>query len=211
MMLITSLQSILERVKHNSPKSETAIIGIDGGGAAGKSTIASKFKELDQRIEIIHMDDFYKPVAERGLAHPEEVGAFWDWRRVIDQVLEPLKNHRIAKYQIYDWNKDALTDWVTVMPGHVVIVEGCYCLRKEMVDYYDLKIWMESPRDLRLSRGIDRDGEQKRPYWDDIWMPEEDRYVDLQNPRSFVDYIIDGTGSKADINKYEVFIMKVAD
>jgi uridine kinase len=58
---------------------------------------------------------------------------------------------------------------------------------------YDLRIWVEAARELRLARGIARDGEQARAVWEDHWMPSEDRYVEEDDPISAADLIVDGS------------------
>lgn len=45
---------------------KTILIGIDGCGGAGKSTLAEAFKAVNpEKVTIIHMDDFYKLSKQR--------------------------------------------------------------------------------------------------------------------------------------------------
>ena len=90
------------------------------------------------------------------------------------------------------------------------MIEGCYSLIQELESYYDFKIWIESPRDLRLSRGIERDGEEKRHLWEELWMPAEEFYIKSQKPMDEVDLIIDGTGRTSNIQDLEVRALKVS-
>ena len=53
----------------------------------------------------------------------------------------------------------------------------------------------QTPRAIRLARGIERDGETARSQWEDEWMPEEDRYVDLLTPASNCEFVLDGSDS----------------
>ncbi|WP_370541796.1 hypothetical protein [Alicyclobacillus sp. SO9] len=78
----------------------------------------------------------------------------------------------------------SLADWHTVPLGGIVIVEGVYSLRKELFDQYDLSIWIDCPRDVRLSRGLERDGEEARDLWENQWMIAEDMYVQEHRPRT---------------------------
>ncbi len=82
----------------------------------------------------------------------------------------------------------------TTSVAGVVIVEGNYVIRPELRGYYDLRIWVEAPYDLRLQRGITRDGEQARTRWVEEWMPEEDRYVAASRPADYADVLVDGSG-----------------
>jgi uridine kinase len=162
------------------------LIGIDGPGGAGKSTLA---RELGARIdaEIVQADDFHRPRGERGVSG---AGQTYDWRRLERQVLEPFKAGELARYQRYDWERDALAEWRDVPPGPV-IVEGIYVLREEARPYFDYSIWIDAPRSERLRRGLARDGIEARRQWNE-WMELEDEYVRAQRPDRHADRRVDG-------------------
>lgn len=105
------------------------------------------------------------------------VGADVDWQRMRRQVLAPLSQDREGRYQRYDWDTDTLAEWHTVPVGGVVIVEGVYSIRDELAKQYDVTIWVDCPRETRLSRGLDRDGEGARDMWVNNWMVAEDIYM----------------------------------
>ena len=73
------------------------------------------------------------------------------------------------------------------------MVEGVCALHAMFREAYDLRIWVEAPRELRLARGIARDGEESRDVWENQWMPSEDRYVERDDPVSAADLIVDGS------------------
>ncbi|MFD2925023.1 uridine kinase family protein [Halobacillus naozhouensis] len=174
---------------HNNDK-ELLLIGVDGCGGAGKSTWAEYMLSITQKGAVVHMDDFYFPSRQR--VYPPDIGGHFDWKRMLEQVLEPLSQNRAACYQCYDWDNDELAEWHDVSPSGVVVIEGCYAARNELRPYYDYTVWVDCPRGLRLQRGLKRDGEDALSFWLD-WMKQEDRYQDNQQPRSKVDWIIDGT------------------
>jgi uridine kinase len=72
------------------------------------------------------------------------------------------------------------------------IVEGIFILRPELVSYYALRFWVECPKEIRLHRGIERDGEQARSQWEDDWMKEEEKYIDACHPQLLADKIMYG-------------------
>jgi uridine kinase len=159
---------------------KTVLIAVDGFGGSGKTTIA---QWLAGRLggTRVCSDDF---------ARPGVLG--WEWRRFEEQVLSPLLEDRIALYQRYDWDEDRLAEWHEIEPGGLVIAEGVSISRKELGDPWDLKIWVEAPYELRLARGVERDGEAMRDTWVNFWMPQEERYVEEQRPHERADYVVLG-------------------
>ncbi|UOQ92482.1 hypothetical protein MUO14_18800 [Halobacillus shinanisalinarum] len=94
-------------------------------------------------------------------------------------------------YQRYDWDHDELAEWHHISPSGVIVVEGCYAARDQLRSYYDYTVWVECPREVRLKRGLERDGQEALSFWQD-WMEQEDRYIEIQQPRDQVDFIIKG-------------------
>ncbi|WP_163529090.1 uridine kinase family protein [Halobacillus ihumii] len=178
----------MDWLKNNHKK--LLLIGIDGCGGAGKSTLAEHMMTISEKGTVIHMDDFYLPSSRR--VHPPDIGGHFDWKRMRDQVLEPLFQKRSACYQRYDWDNDKLAEWHDVPPFGVIVIEGCYATRDELRHFYDYTVWVDCPRELRLKRGLERDGEEALSFWLD-WMEQEDRYQDNQRPRTKVDWVIDGS------------------
>ena len=141
------------------------------------------------------MDDFYLPSSQLINIHPKEkaIGADFDWGRMLKDVIEPISRNKEGCYQRYDWEKDDLAEWHTVPVGGIVVIEGVYSLRNEVVDKYDYTIWVDCPRDMRLSRGLERDGEDARDMWVNNWMISEDLYVKEHNPLGRADLVVNGT------------------
>ncbi|MDP5274228.1 uridine kinase family protein [Chengkuizengella axinellae] len=199
------IKDIYNKLMSTIEGSKTILIGIDGCGGAGKSTLAQSFKKVNpEKVTVIHMDDFYKTSLQRESVKESDIGGNWDITRVKKQVLIPLSQNQNTEYQRYDWNEDNLAEWNKVPCGELVVIEGCYSLIKELETYYDFKIWIETPKDLRLSRGIERDGEEKRHLWEDLWMPAEELYIKSQNPTDKADLVIDGIGENSNIQDLEV-------
>ncbi|MGM0921329.1 MAG: uridine kinase family protein [Bacillota bacterium] len=191
----SSFKEFIRAINDKSKKQSTLLIGIDGCGGSGKSTFADKMKEVLSDITIVHKDDFYLPSSQIIKKHPTEkpVGADFDWKRLLNQVLEPISQGREGQYQRYDWETDILAECHTVPVGGIVVVEGVYSIRQELENKYDIKIWIDCPREIRLSRGIKRDGEDAREMWEDNWMISEDIYMEEQKPFERADLVFIGT------------------
>ncbi|PEA44686.1 uridine kinase family protein [Bacillus wiedmannii] len=192
------LNKILEQIRVKSVEQSLLIIGIDGCGGAGKSTLANKIKSKFATVTIVHMDDFYLPSSQIINEHPmnKSIGADFDWKRLLQEVLDPISNGIEGCYKRYDWETDSLAETHTVPAIGIVIIEGVYAARQELAEMYDLKIWVNCPRETRIKRGIARDGETARDMWENNWMVAEDMYVESHKPHEFADFIIDGTNQE---------------
>lgn len=170
---------------------QTLLIGMDGPGGSGKTTLAAALANQESALTIVHMDDFYLPSAEQlPLPHLDAEG--FDWRRLERDVLAPLARDEAARYRRYDWSHDALDAWATTPPGGAVIVEGVSAMRRELRSYYDVTVFVACPRETCLRRGLARDGESARGVWEGQWLPAEESYFARHGPRVTADIVVDG-------------------
>ncbi|MFD3870243.1 uridine kinase [Streptomyces sp. NPDC058623] len=163
-------------------------MGVDGPGASGKSTLAALLAD--------RLDDFDRPSAERP-ANTDQIAGNFDLPQLLDQVLRPASAGTIVRYQRYDWDHDRLAEWTELAPGTPLIVEGVHALHPNLAEAYTYRIFCDAPRDLRLRRGLDRDGEEARPLWEDEWMPAEDRYPATHIPQSRAGLVLEGSAPEA--------------
>ncbi len=156
-MDLLALDDVLAEVMARPAVGGIRIIGVDGLQGSGKSTLAGR---ISARIcaPLIQMDDFVSWV--------DLVG--W-WPRFEDQVLSPLLSGRDAHYEVRDWENDefgtSLNGWKTVEWAPVVVLEGLTCTRAAVADRLAYRIWVQAPDEVRLRRGLERDGENHRELW----------------------------------------------
>ena len=157
----------------------TRIVAVDGPGGAGKSSFAARLASVLGDCQIIHTDDF----------------ASWDnpvdwWPTFLDEVLVPLAAGASATFTPTSW--DGLPKAArTIRAEGVVILEGVTASRAAFRPFLTYAIWIETPRDLRLRRGIERDGEAMRTQWQ-AWMAAEDRYAEEEHPERHADLVLPG-------------------
>ncbi|HWL89396.1 MAG TPA: hypothetical protein VNO21_26510, partial [Polyangiaceae bacterium] len=123
--------------------------------------------------------------------------AAWDnpidwWPRLEQQVLLPLGQGAAGRYQRYDWERRELAEWHDVVADGVVILEGVSSARAAVRGRLSLAIWVETPRELRLTRGLERDGDGALPLWNE-WMAAEDAHFAADETRDHVDLVLPGT------------------
>lgn len=157
------------------------LVAIDGPGGAGKSTFARKLSEAAGESPVVHTDDFAS--ADNPIN--------W-WPRLLEQVIEPLTRGDAAHYQRYDWPSETLAEWHTIEPAPIVIIEGVSAGRAEWAAHLSFLIWIETPREERLRRGLDRDGIAALHNWES-WMAGEDAHYKRDPTRERSDVVIDGT------------------
>jgi uridine kinase len=159
----------------------TTFVGVDGPGGAGKSTLAVRIAAEVPGAVVVAVDDFSGPHV-----------AAWDWARFAQQVRDPLLAGRAARYQRWDWNRDDGAEWHDITPGSLVVVEGVSATRDEAGVPWQLRIWVDAPRAVRLARAVQRDGEAMLTQWTDVWMPSEEAYFTAQAPRQRADLVVSG-------------------
>ncbi len=170
------------------------IVGIDGAGGAGKSTLARGISDaFAGRVAIVRCDDFYRPLIDTQYSRltPEEAYEnYFDWRRLRDEVLIPLRGGKRARYQRYDWSTDRLAEWIEVESREIVLVEGVFSTRPELRPLIDVAIFIETPCDERMRRMLARP--QGSTSWMDPWIAAEDWYLENVVPHHRADFAIEG-------------------
>ncbi|XP_032441190.1 uridine-cytidine kinase-like 1 isoform X1 [Xiphophorus hellerii] len=149
---------------------EAFVIGLCGGSASGKTTVANKIIEaLDVPwVVLLSMDSFYKVLnkEEQELAAKNEYNfdhpdAF-DFDLLIT-VLRKLKKGKSIKVPVYDFTSHSRRkEWKTVYGANVVIFEGILAFaNKELLKLLDMKVFVDTDSDIRLIRRLKRDVTQR--------------------------------------------------
>lgn len=184
--MTVNLQEILAT---KQPKvGNTLFIAVDGHGGSGKSTLARLLADK-LGASLIQTDDF----------------ARWDnplnwWPLVIERVFEPIKaGAKTLSYPRSKWWENHYPEPVVDQPvTTIMIFEGVSSSRKEFRDCVSLSIFVDTPKEVCLQRGVKRDSgtgkskEELEKMWTG-WFEEEEKYIQRDNPREYADIVIDGT------------------
>jgi uridine kinase len=174
-------------------RSTTTLVAIDGPGGSGKTTLAATVAELLDGATIVAGDDFYRPMPEHErerLSAQQGYHRYFDWERLRDQVLAPLRAEKTARYQSFDWATGQLGAWHEINPGTMVIVEGVYSARPELAPYYHLTAYVDTPREICLRRMRARG--QNPEEWITRWRAAEDYYRLTTWPQHRVQLLVRG-------------------
>ena len=76
----------------------------------------------------------------------------------------------------------------------VLLVEGCGSSPRALDPWTTLRIWVEAPVDLRLSRGLARDGSELEPEWR-RWLGTEAAEFAREGTRERADVRLDGAAT----------------
>lgn len=139
------------------------IIGIAGGSGSGKTTLANIIKnKYPGKTEIVNFDDYYKPNDELTLDERKKIN--YDSPEAFDSDLFfndlfKLKNFESVKCPKYDYSIHNRTgNYKLIEPKPIIIADGILLFYdKRLREFLDLKIYVDTPADIRLIRRIDRD------------------------------------------------------
>ncbi len=139
------------------------VIGLAGGTASGKSTLAKKIhaQSHPSATVILRVDEYYKKLnqlfEEREKVNYDHPDAF-DVDLLVHHIRQ-LKQGLSIQQPVYDYKNHNRTDETnTIKPAPVIILEGILILAIEAIrNEIDFKIFVETPTDIRLLRRIERD------------------------------------------------------
>lgn len=137
------------------------ILGIVGDSAAGKSTLTRGLAQLigPERVTCVCTDDYHKydrrERAEHKITalHPD-----CNYLDVLEQHLERLHYGQPILKPVYDHSTGSLVRPEYVQPSEFVIVEGLLGYHSAVMrQFYDVKVYLDPPEDLRRVWKVKRD------------------------------------------------------
>ena len=138
------------------------IIGITGGSGSGKTTIVRKISEIIPDFLFIPQDNYYKSaeymnnknITAFNFDHPDA----FDNDFIIEQ-LQALKNFEEVNMPQYDFvHHRRMDESIKIKPKKLIIFEGIMIFfDKRIRDLMDLKLFVDTPDDIRFIRRLERD------------------------------------------------------
>lgn len=182
-----------------------AVVGIDGLGGAGKTTISEKIccelKNNNIRTILLHIDDFINVKEVRYDPAYPEWQCYYDlqWRydyfiKIISQIKDNV-NGKI-EIELYDKENDCyFTKSYDVTENTVIIVEGIFLQRKELQGIFDYIVYIDVPEEVRMTRVLKRDtyiGNEQQiiEKYENRYFPAERKYFSEYRPEQSANYVI---------------------
>lgn len=138
------------------------IIGITGGSGSGKTTIVRKISEIIPDFLFIPQDNYYKSaeymsnknITAFNFDHPDA----FDNDYIIKQ-LKDLKKFKEVDMPQYDFvHHRRMDESIKIKPKKLIIFEGIMIFfDKRIRDLIDLKLYVDTPDDIRFIRRLERD------------------------------------------------------
>jgi uridine kinase len=144
------------------------VIGIAGGTGSGKTTVVKKIIEEFPKgeVAILSHDSYYydnsnlsiEERRKKNYDHPNSI----EFELMVEHVKE-LKKGKTINEPVYSFITCTRSEKTNlVQPRHVLLIEGILCLsNKELRDLMDIKVFVDCDSDVRLSRVIRRDIEER--------------------------------------------------
>lgn len=142
---------------------ERIVIGIAGGTASGKTTVAKRLSEaFSSDAVILSHDYYYKPHDDLSFEerkqvnydHPDSL----DTDLLVEHVRELKKGNAIT-HPTYDFaNHSRNAEWKKMDSAKIIIVEGILIFtNKTLCKLCDVKLFVDADADVRFIRRLSRD------------------------------------------------------
>jgi len=151
------------------------IIGIAGGTGSGKTTVVNQIlNEISaEEVCVISQDSYYN--ATDDLTYDQRTKINFDHPASIDfellvKHLKQLKKKKVIEQPIYSFvSHNRTKDTIKTHPRKVIIVEGILIFNnKQLLDLFDIKIFVHADADERLIRRMRRDIKERGRDLDEV-------------------------------------------
>jgi uridine kinase len=157
------------------------LLCVDGPAGSGKTTLGTALAEATG-AQLIHGDDLME--GWRGL---DAVG------RQLAALTAALADGQPGSYQHFDWQHHRYDHTVPVPLAPWLVVEGVGSGATAIAPYITVLVWVEVDDELRLARGLARDGVQMEDHWRTFMLDERALFA-RERTRRRADVLVDGSG-----------------
>jgi uridine kinase len=202
--VVRPIADFIRRRKSSRPLS----VGVDGIDAAGKTTLADSLRdELERcgsRVIRASLDGFHNPAEvrhARGNLSPE--GYFYDsfdYGALKDSLLLPLGKSGGGAYRLrtFDFATDAPveSEILRAPKDFILLFDGVFLFRPELLDFWDVKIFLDISfgeslrRALRRDRNLFQGSQEIEERYTRRYLPGQKLYWELCHPKALADLVV---------------------
>ena len=169
------LSEILAIIAEKQRSTSHPLVTLDGPCASGKTTLAEELaKSLNAAV--VHTDDYVIPHVRKTPERLAVPGGNCDVERLEREVVAPWKNGQSVRYRRYDCRRDLLREEEELPDCAVLILEGSYCNLPAIRRYADLRLFMDTPWEIRKKRLEERESPASLQRFHELWIPLENAY-----------------------------------
>lgn len=171
------------------------LVGVSGPVASGKSTLARHLSS-----SIVATDD-YLPDYDLVPYHERDEPRHADFERLA-RDLAALKRGEPASLPVWSFHTHRREGERRMEPAGVIVCEGIHALYERVAALYDVAVFVEAPRHVRLARMEERERsgvrgwgvEAAREFFHKVAEPTFDRHADAYRSRAHVIVMNHGEG-----------------
>ena len=153
------------------------LVTLDGPCAGGKTTLAARLAG-ETGGTVVHTDHFVVPLGQKTPERLAVPGGNCDRERLENEVLRPWKEGTGGFFRRYSWTEDRLLEPEALPGDGLMILEGSYCSLPELRQYADLRLFMDTPEDIRMARLKERETPASFARFLEKWIPLEKAYFE---------------------------------
>lgn len=147
------------------PSSRPTVIGVSGFGGSGKSTLAAALAQALPDTRVIAGDEF---------------------------LLERPPSHRSDNWDVVDRGRLRAVVLETSDAG-ILVVEGLGLFGPDLVDLFDLMVWLDVDLETSTAQGMWRDehvhGNPQTELWVEVWKPNDEDFFRIHRPDLVADLL----------------------
>lgn len=201
--LATALEAVARARAACSPD-RAAVVSISGIDGSGKGyvtdALAGALSNRGTRVAPIHIDPWLSaPEIRHSALDPGRhfYQHAFPFERIFERLIEPLRrDRRICSTETLTGQhgvpETVVYEWADV---DVVLVEGIFLLKRELVARYDVRLWIDCSFETALERALARNQEGLPPDaivrdYHTIYFPAQEEHFRRDAPREKADEIV---------------------
>jgi len=200
--IFEKIENVIGKTKN---KDRAFVVGVNGIDTSGKTEFARGveifLKSKNRKVQVINLDDFHNPKAVRYSGSDQADNYYtksFNIDTILNKLLIPARTGKVEvkftalnlQTDIYELERSYVFDRDTI-----IIFEGVFIFRKELIPYIDYKIFIDIPLEECKKRALVRDmpvlGTEVMGKYDTKYIPAQKRYLAEFPPADVADMIID--------------------